>query len=111
MGWVYNLANPDASTTAPKFAAVTLTLTVLAFIAVLLRVYVRIGLSQGFGQDDVAIIFGVVRILEKNGSINDWYKLVMLTACIVYEYWVHNLRDSPYVLHSSLDAVQTRKSF
>ena len=65
MGWVYNLANPNAPTTAPRFAAVTLTLTVIAFIAVLLRIYVRIGLNRGFGQDDVAVIFGVVRILGR----------------------------------------------
>lgn len=41
MGWTYNTVNPDAPTNAPTIVAVGVTFTVLAFIVVSLRMYVR----------------------------------------------------------------------
>ena len=61
MGWVYNLENPNAPTRAPKFIAVTSTITGVALIAVIARLYVRLKVRKGgFGVDDVFVIFSMV---------------------------------------------------
>lgn len=60
MGWVYNLTSTSGPTTAPRFIAVIASLTILAIVAVCLRLYVRLGLKPGFGPDDLAIVFSAV---------------------------------------------------
>lgn len=61
MGWVYNLANPNVPSTAPRLIAIGLTFTIVAFLAVILRLYVRLLITKSPGLDDASICFGMVR--------------------------------------------------
>lgn len=56
MSWVYNLENEDAPTTAPRLIAICLTFATVAFLAVLLRFYVRLRTQKGLWVDDYATL-------------------------------------------------------
>jgi hypothetical protein len=49
MGWTYNTVNPDASTNAPTIAAVGIAFTIISFIVVCLRMYVRTQMIKAIG--------------------------------------------------------------
>ncbi len=49
MGWTYNTADPDAPTIGPMITGVAIALTVISFLTVCLRVYVRGFLIKAFG--------------------------------------------------------------
>ena len=63
MGWVYNLKTPDAPTEAPRLIAIAITLSAVASIAILLRLYVRISVTKQLRLDDYAALSSVVRCL------------------------------------------------
>lgn len=54
MGWTYNTVNPDAITTGPMITGVATALTTISFIAVCLRLYVRLRIikAPGYGEFD-----------------------------------------------------------
>jgi hypothetical protein len=49
MGWTYNTTDPDAPTIGPMITGVAIALTVISFLTVCLRVYVRGFLIKAFG--------------------------------------------------------------
>ena len=60
MGWVYNLQDQNAPTSAPKLVAIALVLTSLATLAVLLRLAIRFKTKRPFALDDAAVVFALV---------------------------------------------------
>ena len=60
MGWVYNLQDQNAPSSAPKLVAIALVLTSLATLAVLLRLAIRFKTKKPFALDDAAVIFALV---------------------------------------------------
>lgn len=62
VGWVYNLDNPNATTSAPRLVAVALVFSTLATLAVALRFWIRTKSVAGIGADDFA---GQFQIFEK----------------------------------------------
>ena len=60
MGWVYNLQDQNAPTSAPRLVAVALALPILATLAICLRMGIRIKSERPFALDDFAVIFGDV---------------------------------------------------
>ena len=59
-GWVYNLHESGATSKAPKLVGVTISLTVIAVLAVVLRFSLRARSLHGLGVDDFACLFSVV---------------------------------------------------
>ena len=49
MGGTFNTVDPDAPTDGPKISAVAIVMTTLAFVLVVLRVYVRQRMVKAFG--------------------------------------------------------------
>ncbi len=63
VGWVYNLVDPAATTSAGSLIAIAITFAVIAFLAVALRLYVRLGKQRnGLHLDDWVILVSLVCI-------------------------------------------------
>ncbi|KAH2532856.1 hypothetical protein KXW48_003025 [Aspergillus fumigatus] len=60
MGWVYNLKTPDPHSQVPRVIAICLVFPIVAFLAVLLRLYVRIHTKRAAGVDDYAALFSSI---------------------------------------------------
>lgn len=73
MAWTYNTTDPDAPTIGHQITGVAIALTVLSFITVCLRTYVRALILKAIGFDDWVIIitwvaaagFAVVTIVRE----------------------------------------------
>jgi hypothetical protein len=78
MSWVYNLENEDAPTTAPRLIAICLTFATVAFLAVLLRFYVRLRTRKGLWVDDYATLSSSVwdALQETKGLETDGYQIL-----------------------------------
>ncbi|KAF4245624.1 hypothetical protein CNMCM6805_003568 [Aspergillus fumigatiaffinis] len=63
MGWVYNLKTPDPHSQVPRVIAICLVFTIVAFLAVLLRLYVRVYTKRAGGVDDYAALFSSILAL------------------------------------------------
>ncbi|ESA42648.1 hypothetical protein GE21DRAFT_8096 [Neurospora crassa] len=72
MAWTYNTTDPDAPTIGHQITGVAIALTVLSFVTVCLRTYVRAFILKAIGFDDWVIIitwvaaagFAVVTIVQ-----------------------------------------------
>ncbi|KAF7158072.1 hypothetical protein CNMCM5623_002584 [Aspergillus felis] len=60
MGWVYNLETPDPNSQVPRVIAISLVFPIVAFLAVLLRLYVRIYTKRAGWVDDYASLFSSI---------------------------------------------------
>ncbi|KAF4168424.1 hypothetical protein CNMCM6936_002519 [Aspergillus lentulus] len=60
MGWVYNLKTPDPHSQVPRVIAICLVFPIVAFLAVLLRLYVRIHTKRAGWVDDYAALFSSI---------------------------------------------------
>ncbi|GIK06360.1 hypothetical protein Aspvir_002008 [Aspergillus viridinutans] len=60
MGWVYNLKTPDPHSQVPRVIAICLVFPIVAFLAVLLRLYVRVVTKRAGWVDDYASLFSSV---------------------------------------------------
>ncbi|GIJ90036.1 hypothetical protein Asppvi_008985 [Aspergillus pseudoviridinutans] len=60
MGWVYNLKTPDPHSHVPRVIAICLVFPIVAFLAVLLRLYVRIHTKRAGWVDDYASLFSSI---------------------------------------------------
>ncbi|GFF76847.1 hypothetical protein IFM53868_01942 [Aspergillus udagawae] len=60
MGWVYNLKTPDPHSQVPRVIAICLVFPIVAFLAVLLRLYVRVHTKRAGGVDDYASLFSSI---------------------------------------------------
>jgi hypothetical protein len=63
MGWVYNLKTPDPLSQVPRVIAICLVFPIVAFLAVLLRLYVRVYTKRAGGVDDYAALFSSILAL------------------------------------------------
>jgi hypothetical protein len=63
MGWVYNLKTPDPHSQVPRVVAICLVFPIVAFLAVLLRLYVRVYTKRAGGVDDYAALFSSILAL------------------------------------------------
>ena len=60
MGWVYNLKDPNAPTSAPRLIAIAIAFSILATLAICLRFGVRARTGKTIGLDDWAAAFSWV---------------------------------------------------
>ncbi|KAI9933981.1 hypothetical protein ASPWEDRAFT_105046 [Aspergillus wentii DTO 134E9] len=60
MGWVYNLKTPDPHSHIPQVIGVSLTFSIVACLAVILRFYVRLHTKRTPWFDDYAAMFSAV---------------------------------------------------
>jgi len=60
MGWVYNLKDPNAPTSAPRLIAICVVFSTAAFLAVALRFYVRYTTQRALWVDDYAALSSAV---------------------------------------------------
>ncbi|RHZ59823.1 putative integral membrane protein (Pth11) [Aspergillus thermomutatus] len=63
MGWVYNLKTPDPHSHVTRVIAICLVFPLLAFLAVILRLYVRIHTKRAAWLDDYASLFSAILAL------------------------------------------------
>lgn len=56
MGWVYNLHKPDPNSKVAQVIAICLIFPLLAFLAVILRFYVRRRTERSLWVDDYAVL-------------------------------------------------------
>ncbi|PKX95945.1 putative integral membrane protein (Pth11) [Aspergillus novofumigatus IBT 16806] len=77
MGWVYNLKTPDPHSQVPRVIAICLVFPIVAFLAVLLRLYVRIHTKRAGWVDDyaalsssiLAIAYGAIAIVQSRWGL------------------------------------------
>ncbi|CAG8899712.1 unnamed protein product [Penicillium egyptiacum] len=67
MGWVYNLHETDPNSDIPRVIGVCLVCSILAFLAVCLRFYVRISNKRSPWIDDYAVLAGSLLTLAYAG--------------------------------------------
>ncbi|KAL2216001.1 hypothetical protein M432DRAFT_647162 [Thermoascus aurantiacus ATCC 26904] len=60
MGWVYNLKDPNAPTSAPRLIAICVVFSTAAFLAVALRFYVRYTTQRALWVDDYAALSSAI---------------------------------------------------
>lgn len=60
MGWVYNLKDQNAPTTAPRLIAICMTFSAFALLAVALRFHMRLQTEKGLWVDDYTSLFSAV---------------------------------------------------
>ncbi|KAL4898679.1 hypothetical protein BDV59DRAFT_167334 [Aspergillus ambiguus] len=60
MAWVYNLATPDPNSHVARVIAICLTFSIIALLAVVLRLYIRIYVKRSVWVDDYACLFSAV---------------------------------------------------
>ncbi len=63
-GWVYDLRDPNARTSASRLIATAATLSAIACLAIMLRFYVRLRLVSRLGADDFAALSSMVSYLQ-----------------------------------------------
>ena len=68
VGWVYNLHDPAATTTAPRLITIAIIFSVLATLAIALRFTVRLRSVAGLGLDDAAVLSSCVRNAPRSSS-------------------------------------------
>ena len=67
MGWVYNLHETDPNSEIPRVIGICLVCSIVAFLAVCLRFYVRIRISRFPWIDDYAALAGSLLTLAYAG--------------------------------------------
>lgn len=74
MGWTFNTVDPNAPTDGPKISAVAITMTTLAMVTVILRVYVRQFMVKAFGAGTFRLVTNVFLSLHMLITIftDDW---------------------------------------
>ncbi|KAE8343622.1 hypothetical protein BDV24DRAFT_161298 [Aspergillus arachidicola] len=62
MGWVYNLEKPDPHSDFGQVIAICLVFTIAAFLAIVLRFYIRIHTKRSLWLDDYAALYSAIMV-------------------------------------------------
>ncbi|KAE8331904.1 hypothetical protein BDV39DRAFT_200560 [Aspergillus sergii] len=62
MGWVYNLEKPDPHSDFGQVVAICLVFTIAAFLAIVLRFYIRIHTKRSLWLDDYAALYSAIMV-------------------------------------------------
>ncbi|KAB8274994.1 hypothetical protein BDV30DRAFT_248024 [Aspergillus minisclerotigenes] len=62
MGWVYNLETPDPHSDFGQIIAICLVFTIAAFLAIVLRFYIRIHTKRSLWLDDYAALYSAIMV-------------------------------------------------
>ncbi|KOC12465.1 integral membrane protein [Aspergillus flavus AF70] len=62
MGWVYNLEKPDPHSDFGQVIAICLVFTIAAFLAIILRFYIRIHTKRSLWLDDYAALYSAIMV-------------------------------------------------
>ncbi|KJK62232.1 SLAIN motif-containing family protein [Aspergillus parasiticus SU-1] len=63
MGWVYNLEKPDPHSDFGQVIAICLVFTIAAFLAIVLRFYIRIHTKRSLWLDDYAALYSAIMVV------------------------------------------------
>jgi hypothetical protein len=76
MGWTYNTKDPHAPTIGPMITGVAIALTLISFVSVCLRTYVRAVMIKAFGIGKASRYSPTQHNRAYMSSIDDWIILV-----------------------------------